>query len=532
TALGGNDTIYAAEGDDTVFGGDGADDIYGGYGDDSIDAGAGNDYIVWDGGNDTMLGGDGDDDFVFFEPVGNAILRIEGGAGEDYVSFAQFASPTTFSLAERVAAGWVIEGIEQVALFGSSGGDNITGAATPDQIQGEGGNDTLDGGGGEDTLFGGDGNDFVSGGAGNDFVYGDGGDDTLDGGAGADTIDGGAGFDMASYASENAGVTVTVNGSRRIGSDTEFLSNVEGLIGSGFADTLTGDSNANRIEGGAGNDTIAGGGGSDTLAGGEGDDRIEGGTGDDMIDGGDGADSAVFADTLAQCTVTFDGEVCIVTTTNQGVDRLTGVETIVFGDQTRTVESFRNVGDTSPPRVVNANPANGATDIPIAAFSIFFQFDDYLRSGEGVITLGRADGRISETLIVGQSDQILLNGGPTLFLEFSNYFMPGTAYVITISAGAVTDTAGNPSEAFTTNFTTVPAGPTNGFQLITSPGLAAAVGGDGRVFGTRGTYQEIMLADTPGTIQFDASFGSGGDLIIFEKAAAEYMVRLNGSSAV
>ncbi|MDN8986020.1 hypothetical protein Q0P28_14020, partial [Staphylococcus aureus] len=79
-------------------------------------------------------------------------------------------------------------------------------------------------------------------------IDGGAGDDLIAGGAGADTLDGGAGSDTVSYAASSQAVTVTLNSSSNSGGDAagDVLSNFENLIGSGNADTLTGDGAANR----------------------------------------------------------------------------------------------------------------------------------------------------------------------------------------------------------------------------------------------------------------------------------------------
>ena len=63
--------------------------------------------------------------------------------------------------------------------------------------------------------------------------------------------------------------------------------NFENLMGSEYADSLTGDS---------GDNVLTGGGGADTLSGGAGDDYIAGGTGDDVAFGGAGADTYLMAE--------------------------------------------------------------------------------------------------------------------------------------------------------------------------------------------------------------------------------------------
>ena len=49
-----------------------------------------------------------------------------------------------------------------------------------------------------------------------------------------------------------------------------LINTIGAVVGSPFADLLTGDAGANRIEGGAGNDDLDGGGGDDELLGGAG----------------------------------------------------------------------------------------------------------------------------------------------------------------------------------------------------------------------------------------------------------------------
>jgi uncharacterized protein len=62
------------------------------------------------------------------------------------------------------------------------------------------------------------------------------------------------------------------------------------VIGTGLADTITGDISNNSLQGGSGNDQFLGDGGNDTLVGGSGNDHLDGGADDDVITGGDGKD--------------------------------------------------------------------------------------------------------------------------------------------------------------------------------------------------------------------------------------------------
>ena len=63
------------------------------------------------------------------------------------------------------------------------------------------------------------------------------------------------------------------------GSDTDFLSSIENVIGTDYSDTLSGDGFDNVLEGGLGNDTLSGAAGNDVLDGGGGNDTLSGGAG-------------------------------------------------------------------------------------------------------------------------------------------------------------------------------------------------------------------------------------------------------------
>jgi Ca2+-binding RTX toxin-like protein len=130
--------------------------------------------------------------------------------------------------------------------------------------------DVLTGNASANELRGGDGNDRLFGNGGADRIFGDDGDDLIDGGAGDDRLDGGAGIDTVSYASATAGVTVSLDRGNLLqstgGSGKDRVLNFENVIGSAFADTLTGNGLANRLDGGAGNDTLTGLGGADLFA--------------------------------------------------------------------------------------------------------------------------------------------------------------------------------------------------------------------------------------------------------------------------
>src|SRR4029077_20091005 len=90
--------------------------------------------------------------------------------------------------------------------------------------------------------------------------------------------------DIASYFNATGPVTVSlaIVGAQNTGNaGNDTLLNMEGIAGSNFNDTLTGDGNNNTLVGNGGNDSLDGGAGNDTLDGGAGDDTLQGGAGFD-----------------------------------------------------------------------------------------------------------------------------------------------------------------------------------------------------------------------------------------------------------
>ena len=101
----------------------------------------------------------------------------------------------------------------------------------------------------------------------NDFLYGNGADNIFVGGAGADELDGGGGTDTADYSASEEAVQISLDGRAGTGGDAEGdkLTTMERLIGSAYADTLTGNDRGNILIGGAGADTLDGERGVDTA---------------------------------------------------------------------------------------------------------------------------------------------------------------------------------------------------------------------------------------------------------------------------
>ena len=310
----GDDELHGGEGDDWIGAYGGANKVWGDAGDDRIsmqagadwiDGGSGNDII--DGGYDvanTILGGSGDDDLTSWA-AGDI---INGGSGNDIVRVGGH------KLVKAELLGG--EGIDTLVVR-DNGFHYITAASSQFELVkfdnglwGTDEADVIDFGdfqlvenGGIMSVAAGKGDDYIRGVTSNDSLYGEEGDDTIEGGEGNDRINGGVtfvpggwvnGMDIASY--EHAKSAVTVSLAIREAQDTkgagvDTLEHMEGLIGSAFNDTLTGDTAGNVLRGLAGDDTIDGASGDDTIDGGDGNDTITDLEGANTVTGGRGIDT-------------------------------------------------------------------------------------------------------------------------------------------------------------------------------------------------------------------------------------------------
>jgi len=151
---------------------------------------------------------------------------------------------------------------------------------------------------GEDTIIGWLTYDPATMGTRFETLDGGNGSDVLEGNAGNDLFDGGDGEDLVTYVDASTGVKVVLSNplAQNTGEGKDTFVGIEDLVGSGFADKLTGSDGDNVINGGAGGDKIWGDAGNDLLNGGADDDKIDGGAGSDRIIGGAGNDSLMGGD--------------------------------------------------------------------------------------------------------------------------------------------------------------------------------------------------------------------------------------------
>jgi len=347
---GGNDTLVGSDGDDMFVGGVGADFLLGGPGLDLASYGAASSWVIADlllpgmnlgeaagdlydsieglvgsafgdslrgddlgnrifgaGGNDGLYGRGGDDMLV----GGLGADLLNGGAGFDTASY--------FTAAAGVVAHLLFPG----ANTGEAAGDRYVSI------------EALSGSGFGDSLFGDNLDNVIDGAAGGDALYGRGGDDVLIGGTGADYLDGGVGIDAASYRTAAGAVVadLLVPGVNTGDAAGDRYVWIENLYGSGFGDSLRGDSLDNLLDGGEGDDALYGLGGGDTLFGGDGDDMLIGGAGADALHGGAGSDVFLFQASADSLPSAYDTIMDFLS----GVDmidlRLIDADTGLDGDQ-------------------------------------------------------------------------------------------------------------------------------------------------------------------------------------------------------
>lgn len=258
--------------------------VHGGIGNDTFSQGIDGALV-----SETIIGGDGADIITYGERTNDLSISLTLTGGGAIPS----SGDTTNSEADKIS--------EVETITGGTGDDVIVGGASNETVNGGLGNDTLTGGAGNDVLNGGDGNDTCD-------------EGTNATGAGADTCNGGNDVDTISYAGRltsgatPTGVTVNIDGTGNDGSVAvdnngtlltaaadNVAVDVENVVGTGFADVITGSAAANWIDAGEGNDTVDGGAGNDTFFMGDptdftsanaadGNDTYIGGAGVDLVD--------------------------------------------------------------------------------------------------------------------------------------------------------------------------------------------------------------------------------------------------------
>lgn len=224
-----------------------------------------------------------DDTTYTFDPSADVLFdTLWDGGGNDTYNFENYATNLTINL---LPGQWsdvgrqyaLLDSFEEIYARGNIANAYLYQNDQRSLIE------NARGGSGHDTLIGNQAANHLSGNAGND---------TLSGGAGADTLEGGAGFNWASYANATAGVNASLIASAGNTGEAsgDVYASIQGLQGSAYGDTLTGDTGGNGLQGLGGNDTLYGGDGNDRISGDAGNDYVSGGWGNDRILGGSGSD--------------------------------------------------------------------------------------------------------------------------------------------------------------------------------------------------------------------------------------------------
>lgn len=227
---------------------------------------------------------------------------VEGTGGNDLINYNYTGDPDGDKI-DHSDAVLGVKGSNDDIVYAYGGNDTVAAGEGNDTVYGGDGNDSVSGGNGNDSLLGDAGNDTLNGDAGCNVSYGGAGNDVFIGGAGADTFFGGTDQDNLDYSASGTGVTVNLTTGALSGGDAgndKIGSGIDGVIGSNFADSLTGfdhqgttagDIYTNQFWGNGGNDTISGLGGTDLIYGGNDNDQLYGGAGNDTVAGDAGNDS-------------------------------------------------------------------------------------------------------------------------------------------------------------------------------------------------------------------------------------------------
>ena len=426
-------TINAEDGDDVITGGTGSEFIRMGSGNDTFVAtvGGGNDII------DDFQAGAATDDVIDvsafgFESLNGAGLRLIDFATDDgfdtTIDLDQVPGGDVLSLTNvlvsQLDASDFIFAVPNV-INGTIGDDTLVGTGAPDTINALAGNDQVTGSFGNDQIFGGDDDDSLDGGAGDDTIFGGAGTDFIQPGAGDDIVDGGTSVndnDSVGYqfSGTATGITYTggtagngiaigdgvVTGDAFVGTDT--LTNLEGVQGTNFVDTLTG---------GDANENLSGVGGDDMIDGGEGSDIIQPGSGDDTVFGGVDLGGTDFD--LVQYGFVDAATSALTYTGGTGTNGIAVGDAIVTGASvgTDTLSGIEGIEDTAFADTFNAGTAN-------ELFSLFHGGDDLI-----VMSVGTGSDTISHFQAGAATDDVIdvsafgfesLNGAGLRLIDFAS----------------------------------------------------------------------------------------------------------------
>jgi len=322
------EVVWGSSAGDTIIGNNSGDSLYGFSGNDTISGGTGNDLM--DGGVGT--------DTLDYRSVATAVTIALKGAAVGTATGTGIGTDTLYNFEIAYggqAADTLMASGQGDTLFGYSGGDTLIGGAGNDYLDGGTGQDMVDYSGGSvgvlvvmngtsagsakgssigtDTLYN---FEIVKGSAGNDTLIGDsqnvtfvnsfGGTSTLGdtfiGSSGSDTIIGKTGVvNTLDYSAMTTSVTANLGGTAAGGGISTAGTATGGILGTDYL------YNIEVVLGGTANDSLIANNLGDSLYGGTGNDYLVGGTGNDVIDGGVGQDIVDYRGQTAVMTFTLSG---------------------------------------------------------------------------------------------------------------------------------------------------------------------------------------------------------------------------------
>jgi Ca2+-binding RTX toxin-like protein len=409
-------------------------------------------------------------------------------------------------------------------LMGTEAANTITGVLSGQKFFGLGGADNITGNDGS-ILFGGAGADTlttqasaeVHGGLGNDMIR-----TTFLGGhsngASGGIWDGGQGNDTFDGSLSSSGLALQLNLSTGGNNFSGTIISIENVIGTSFADTITGDAGDNTLQGLAGIDSLSGGAGNDTLI---------GGVGADVLDGGADTDTAYYYSSNAGVTIVLSNGAATGVGGEAAGDTLIGIENIIgsdgFGDTL--------IGDA------DTNYLSGAGG------------DDFLDGGAGADSLiggagtdtayyyssvagvtvnlanGAASGGDAQADYLNGIEQVIGSntGGDTLTGDSGTNYLAGFGGNDTIDGGAAFDSLSGGAGTDTVSYASATSGVTVIMDYYAANSGVSWDGSSGdlildfeNIFGS--AQNDILLGDAGANV---ISGGSGGDDTLYGKGGAD-----------
>jgi len=491
--------------------------VNGGNSNDTFNGGSGADLFFGQGGNDFMNGGAGDDTL----DGGAGADSLNGGAGFDYAHYRNATSAVSLILGTGGFAGDAL-GDHFISIEGAIG-TNF--------------NDTLTGSVGGNILMGGFGADMLNGGAGGHVSYDD--------------------ADYASYANANSGVTVSLeNPASNTGEAFgDTFVNINGLIGSNFDDTLTGQylGDSNVFMGGFGNDTITGGWSGDvsrydTAAGGISVDMVSG-----VVTGGAGQDTLFSIEYIWGSNFADNYNASGYTQFTQGASQFGfnffegfgGADTISGALAANVITPWytaTSIGHMHATAGITVNMSGGATGTVTATYGADTSVDSFINvnniSGSAFgDTFNGTDG--IQGFFGGAGDDVLHGGGGDDFLMGdlgADVLDGGSGFDVVLYNSAVTVSLENSSintgEAAGDTYISIENinGSSGNDVLIGDSGNNRIDGTSGAdVFNGRGGFDTLVGYGQGDTFVFDSALSAGNLATIRNYATGEDHINLDNT---